>query len=219
MNVLSKISRIFPLWVISILVLSFSLPALAATEGKEFVRIPQKQVEAPDGKIKVLDFFSYGCGHCAQLNPIVSKWKKTLPDDVVFHKVPVAWGRDAWKALGRAYFTIEALGDDALDDKAFTALQRQRINLQVEKDFLDWMADNGIDRKKAEEMYKSFSVNNMLNKSEKLEKDYKVDSVPHFYVNGNMEVKLDGITSSEDFTRVLNEIIDIARQENQKKKK
>jgi Thiol-disulfide isomerase and thioredoxins len=219
MNVSSRVFSVFSLLAAAVLALSFSLSALAATEGKEFVRIPQKQVDAPAGKIEVIDFFSYGCGHCAQLNPIINEWKKTLPDDVVFHKVPVAWGRDAWKALGRAYFTIEALGDSALDDKAFVALQQQRINIHEEKGFLDWMADNGIDRKKAEEMYKSFAISSKLTKSEKLEKDYQVNSVPHFYVNGNMEVKLDAIGSSKDFTRVLDEIIEIARQENNKKKK
>ncbi|MDR1530316.1 MAG: thiol:disulfide interchange protein DsbA/DsbL [Burkholderiales bacterium] len=218
MKLSSRFHRAFSLLAVAVVALSFALPAFALTEGKEYRRIPQRQVEAPAGKVEVLYFFSYGCSHCAQMTPLVNEWKKNLSEDVVFKKAPVIWGNDTWKGLSRAYFTIDLLGKGELDNKAFAALQQQSLKLYVEKDFLDWLSNNGVDRKKAEDMYKSFAVSNKIAQSERLEKDYKVQSVPHIYVNGNIEVVTENIASSSDFLKVLNEVIEVARKDNQSKK-
>ena len=45
------------------------------------------------GKIEVLEFFSYGCPHCNDFNPLIHAWA-LLPADVVFRKVPITfWPR------------------------------------------------------------------------------------------------------------------------------
>ena len=53
----------------------------------------QPTLAAP--KVEVIEFFWYGCPHCYQLEPAISKWLAKLPKDAVFKRVP-AIPSDAW---------------------------------------------------------------------------------------------------------------------------
>ncbi|MDR2243791.1 MAG: thiol:disulfide interchange protein DsbA/DsbL [Burkholderiales bacterium] len=199
-------------------VLLLSSNAFAATEGKEFRRITPQSTEAPDGKIEVIKFFSYGCGHCAEFNKGVEAWKKKLPDDVVFYKVPVSWGRAQWASMARAYYALDAIGEETrLSGDVFNALQNERINLTDKKTFLDWAEKKGVDRKKLEEMYDSFAVNSKVMQSDKKVENYKVQSVPRFYVNGRYEINTDGISSASQAFNIVDQVIEIARKDAKKK--
>ncbi|MDR0251127.1 MAG: thiol:disulfide interchange protein DsbA/DsbL [Burkholderiales bacterium] len=190
----------------------------AATEGKEFKKISPQTTEAPDGKIEVIEFFSYGCGSCAEFNSHVDAWKKKLPDDVVFHKIPVSWGRAQWTAMARVFYSLDAIGEESrLSGDVFKALQNERINLTDKKTFLDWAEKKGADRKKLEEMYDSFAVNSKVMQSEKKVESYKVQSVPRFYVNGRYEINTDRIGSVSQVFSVVDEVIAIARKDVKKK--
>ncbi|MDR0769745.1 MAG: thiol:disulfide interchange protein DsbA/DsbL [Burkholderiales bacterium] len=198
-----------------------SLPssALAAvSEGKEFKRIAPQTTDVPAGKIEVVEFFSYGCGACAQLNPQVETWKKTLPADVVFHKVPVSWGREQWNAMARVFHALDAIGEESrLSADVFNALQREGINLTDKKIFLDWAEKKGGDRKKLEGLYDSFAVNSKVMQGNKKAENYKVQSVPRFYINGRYEINTDAFGSAAQMFSGIDEVIAIARKETSKK--
>jgi thiol:disulfide interchange protein DsbA len=213
----SRLKALLSIFVL--VVLSLSLNAFAAvTEGKEFKRIAPQTTEAPDGKIEVIEFFSYLCGACASLNPQVETWKKALPADVVFHKIPVGWGRAQWSAMARAYYALDAIGEETrLSADVFNALHRERANLTDKKTFLDWAEKKGVDRKKLEEMYDSFAVNSKIMQADKKAEGYKVSSVPRFYVNGRYEINTDATGSIAQLFSAIDEVIAIARKEAQKK--
>src|SRR5690349_9891365 len=64
-------------------------------EGSEFHRLRQPApVDAPAGKIEVLEFFSYSCVHCHNFEPLLEDWEKRKPADVVLRRTPVAFSRD-----------------------------------------------------------------------------------------------------------------------------
>ena len=70
---------------------ALALPSSAQEfqEGKQYIRLKNPQPVESGNKIEVLEFFSYGCPHCADLEPILENWLKTLPPDVQFRRVPV----------------------------------------------------------------------------------------------------------------------------------
>jgi thiol-disulfide isomerase/thioredoxin len=73
-------------------------------------------------KIEVIEFFSYGCPHCADLEPHLQAWLKRLPADVQVRRVPVAF-QPAWENLARVYYTLELMGEDAkLTPDVFSAI-------------------------------------------------------------------------------------------------
>jgi thiol-disulfide isomerase/thioredoxin len=51
---------------------------------------PPQPVEN-DGKVEVLEFFGYGCIHCANLEPKLEAWSKKQLADVKLRRVPVAF--------------------------------------------------------------------------------------------------------------------------------
>src|ERR1700682_2313870 len=85
--------------------------AAELAEGREFTRLKSPQPVETGRKIEVIEFFSYGCPHCNDLEPFLQQWVKTLPPDVQFRRVPVMF-QDRWKALAKAYYTLDAMGED-----------------------------------------------------------------------------------------------------------
>ena len=53
----------------------------AAVEGRQYARIGPVPVETGK-KIEVIEFFSYGCPHCAEFEPFLMDWVKAQPADV-----------------------------------------------------------------------------------------------------------------------------------------
>ena len=92
--------------------LALALPAQAQlAAGVDFAEIkPPLQVDNP-AKIEVVEFFSYACPHCNDLNPIVKKWAAKLPADVAFKRVPVSFNSPFYQLMARLYYALEAIGE------------------------------------------------------------------------------------------------------------
>ena len=87
-------------------------------EGQQFVRIEPAVPTSTQGKIEVLEFFSYACPHCNAFEPLIAPWAKKLPADVVFRRVPVPFLMNA-ENFQRTYYALEALGlVDAMQRRA-----------------------------------------------------------------------------------------------------
>lgn len=124
---------------------SLARPLWAQTAGQEFILLNPAQPTESAGKIEVLEFFSYGCPHCADFNPLLSLWADKLPADVVLKKVPVSFGRAAWGNAAKLYYALQTTGDlQRLENKVFQAIHKDRTNLFEEKSIKSWVAANGV---------------------------------------------------------------------------
>jgi thiol:disulfide interchange protein DsbA len=185
-------------------------------EGKNYFRLKSPQPVETGKKIEVLEFFSYGCPHCADLDPELQAWQKTLPADVAFRRVPVMF-QERWVGLSKVFFTLEALGvDDRMTPEVFVAVHKNGIQLWNEKTFFDWAASKGLDRKKVEEMYGSFAINGKVNRAKQLAQAYNVQSVPMVVVDGKFTTASDKVGSHAAMPAALNELIAKARAERPK---
>jgi protein dithiol oxidoreductase (disulfide-forming) len=197
-----------------------SLGAAAQTmqlqEGKQYVRLKNPQPVETGSKIEVIEFFSYGCPHCADLDPELQTWTKTLPADVQFRRVPVLF-QERWIALAKVYYTLEALGvEQRLTPEVFTALHKQGVNLSSDKVFFDWAASKGLDRKKVEEMYQSFAISGKVNRAKALGATYRVQSVPYIVVDGKFATGSAEVGSHAAMPGAINALVAKARAERPK---
>src|SRR5256885_10052335 len=134
-------------------------------EGKDYVRLKNPQPVETGKKIEVIEFFSYGCPHCSDLEPILDAWVAKLPPDVQFRRVPVMF-QQRWEALARIYYTLDAMGDEArLSPEVFKAIHAANLPLYQDKAFFDWAAAHGLDRTKVVEVYGSFAVTSRFNRA------------------------------------------------------
>lgn len=161
-------------------------PVLAAEpiEGKQYSRLQMPQPTEANGKVEVVEFFWYGCPHCADFEPLLQAWVKKLPADVSFKKVPAIFNAN-WAAGARIYYTLEAMNLlDKLHVAVFDAMVKKRINLTDEKILLDWMAKQGVDSKKFIDMYKSFAVEGKVRRAAEMTQEYGFGGVPVLVVGG-----------------------------------
>jgi thiol:disulfide interchange protein DsbA len=200
--------------------LALSLPVSAQTaapqEGRDYVRFKNPLPVETGKKIEVIEFFSYGCPHCGEFEPILENWLKTLPPDVAFRRVPVMF-QDRWVPLAKEYYTIEALGEDArLSPEMFTAIHGKGTPMWNEKTFFDWVAGHGIDRKKVEDMYNSFAISGKMSRARQLAQAYGVQSVPLIVIDGKFVVSTEKVGSHAAMIPVMDALIVKARAERPK---
>lgn len=172
---------------------AFAIVALAITtgalaqdlvEGRHYARLKNPQPVETGKSIEVIEFFSYGCPHCGELEPHLQAWLKNKPADVQLRRIPVVF-QPRWENLARVYYTLEAMGEEnKLSPEVFSAIHGKGNQLGNEKEFFDWAAAKGLDRKKVEELYASFTVVGKVNRAKQQAQVYQIQSVPTMIVDG-----------------------------------
>jgi len=166
----------------------------------------------------VLEFFWYRCPHCFQLEPALNTWLKTLPKDAQVRRVPAVF-RDDWMPGAKLYYTLEQMGLlDKLHDKVFDAYHVEKINLNDPGVLGDWIAKQGVDRKKFEGIYHSFSTQSKATQGARLATAYAISGVPAFVIDGKYATSASMAGSQARLFEVLDQLIVKARAERGNKK-
>ncbi len=174
---------------IMLMLSSISLSHTAFAEpkiGQDFDAVAQTIPTADTKKIEVMEIFWYGCGHCYQMETPLHAWMKTKPADVSFIRVP-GLPNPSWAPMAKAYYTMELLGlTDKLHARLFDAIHKQKaLDPRKEKAAIDWIANKGgVDRKKVEETFKSFTVNTKLKRAAQIFRSSGATGVPSLVVDG-----------------------------------
>src|SRR5436190_9779026 len=156
----------------------------ASAQQAEFSLLNPPQPTDGGGKVEVIEFFWYGCPHCARLEPFIQKWSASLPKDVVFKRMHALPG-NSWVEHATLFYTIEAMGLlDKLHVKIFDAIHSENQNLALKPARDAFLTKNGVDLAKYAEVEKSFAVQTKVNNARQKTAAYKVDGVPMLFVNG-----------------------------------
>ena len=197
------------------LALSLAVPAWsqgAPAEGTQFTKIDPPVPSQAQGKVEVLEFFSYACPHCNAFEPTLEAWVKKLPADVVFRRVPVPFLMNA-ETFQRTYYALESLGlVDTMQRKIFAAVHVDRLRLDSANDVAALVAKNGGDSAKFLDAMKSFGVANGVTRAKKMTADYKIDSVPSIAVQGRFITSPSLAGSPEKALQVTDFLIQRARK-------
>jgi len=181
--------------------------------GQDYTVLNPPQTTEGGGKIEVIEFFSYACGHCYKLEPFLASWAKKLPADVTFKRVPGA-GSQAWAQLALLYYSLEAMGKlDPLHEKAFDAIHQQKVNLTNPKIRGEWIVKQGLDAAQYSGVEKSFTVQSKLSRAVQLQGAYKVDGVPMLIVNGKYVTSTGHAGGPEKVVPVVEQLIAMARKD------
>ena len=174
------------LFTACLLLASFNVLADEPQVGKEFDKTAQIIPNETPNKIEVTELFWYGCGHCYQMDPLLNAWVKKLPADVVFKRMP-GLPQPAWAPMAKAYYAMEDLKVlEKLHSALFEAIHKQKtLNPSDEKATIDWITQkSGLDRSKVEQAFKSFSMNNKLNRAAQFFRASGATGVPTLVIDG-----------------------------------
>jgi len=164
--------------------------------------------EAP-GKVEVIEFFWYGCPHCAQVEPFVEAWESKLPSDVVFRREHVIWdARAETQTHARLFLTLRTMGIVRQHQQAvFDAVHKDRTDFRNEKAVYDWAVKRGIERSRFESIYKSFGTEAQLKRSKAITTTYGIDGVPTFIVNGRYSTEPHRAGGERQLIQIIDRLI------------
>jgi thiol:disulfide interchange protein DsbA len=157
--------------------------------GHDYTVLDVVQRQENNGKIDVVEFFSWGCPHCYEFYPKLSRWLATLPKDASFKRVPVGLGHPEWEALARAYYALQSTGDvDRLDAQMFEDIHRNHVWLYDEQSITACVGKHGVDIPKFTAAFRSFGVNTSEAQAEQKAEDFRIPGVPTLVIAGKYTV-------------------------------
>ncbi len=208
-------NRIRLLALASLLVWFAYLPFAAQAQlraGADFSELKIAQPAEVPGKVEVIEFFWYGCPHCYSLEPPLEAWVKKLPADVHFRRIPAVLS-DTWLVHARFFYAFEAMGMlDRVHKAFFDAIHKDRLILSNEAQMNEWFGKNGIERKKFDEVVKSFGVMAKVKRAAQLTTAYQVEGVPILAVHGRYTVNAEQGGSHGGMLANVDQLIDLARK-------
>ncbi|HGY5296889.1 TPA: thiol:disulfide interchange protein DsbA/DsbL [Aeromonas salmonicida] len=177
----------------------------AAPEFKEGVNYDVVK-QTGSAQPEVVEFFSYYCPHCATFEPIVEQLKAGMPEGVPLKKNPVAFlGSEMGPEMQRAYALASLLNVEAkLTPAIFNKIHTQRQYPQSRADVKQIFLDNGVPAEEFDGAVDSFAVSGMVSQFDRNTESYNIRGVPAFLVNGKYMVKIESITSQEQFSQLVN---------------
>ncbi|EIK61263.1 thiol:disulfide interchange protein DsbA/DsbL [Pseudomonas lactis] len=174
---------------LSTVLLSTALLSQGPHAANQYVELPGSVVIKQQGKIQVLEFFSYGCGHCFDLETTIVPWIEQLPEDVDFNRVPAMFG-GIWDAHGQLFLTLQAMDVDyGVHNEVFQAI-RNRHRLATPAQMADFLELQGIDKYKFLATYHSFAVQARVMDAKQKIAAYNITGVPAMVVDGKYRFDL-----------------------------
>ncbi len=215
---------------ILLLLLLFPLLSSAAPEFEEdlhYSSVIPAQPGGEGGRIQVLEFFWYGCGHCYRFEPYLEGWLENKPADVDFVKVPGLFRRPPQEIRpdmseleklrpsmllhAETYYALELMGaGPEIHHKIFDAMHNQGHRLEVPEEMDAFLAGQGVDLKAYHNAMNSFAVNTQIKRALSLAKRYDLRAVPSLGVDGKY---MTGEVPVPELTQLLDYLIDRVRQE------
>ena len=151
-------------------------------EGEHYVLLDNPPPLRAGAPIPVVEYFSYGCIHCRNFDPLIESWLATTPDDVGFERRPVAFS-SSWSILSQGYYAL--LAQDALDanhQRVFRAIHdngKQFVSAEMLAAFVD---GHGVTREEFLEAYNSPAVRRNAAAADRRVRTVGVSSVPTLVV-------------------------------------
>ena len=171
------------------------------TEGSEYVTLPGPHERySKDGKVEVVEVFSYGCIHCAQFAPVAEKLRKQLPAGVEFKLMPAPFSAE-WLPFARAYYAAKQLGVvDRTHLELFAAKFGQHYPINSLDELADFYASAGVNRADFMRIATSAETTAKMKSDLDLIRKWQVDGTPTLVINGKYRVA--GVHSLDEMSAV-----------------
>ena len=167
------------------------MPGFVPKLGTDYFVLPTPQPTYGQGKIELAEVFSYACIHCAEFQPKVNVWKKTLPADVRWEYVPAVFG-GIWDNFGRAFFAAQLMGiQPKTHDNVFKGVfVEQAAGKASPEEIAAMYARWGVDKDKFLAAMNSFGVTGKLSRARQFAMRTGINSTPTLVINGKYRVEV-----------------------------
>lgn len=166
-------------------------------------------------KIEILEFFSYTCSHCKDLEPALNKYVANIPSDTYFRGLHVVWDKNMLP-FARIAAAVNASGtaskaNYAIFNNLFHGDPNQRARLDYPSVFAEWAEKQGDWGKSLLKAYNTDDAMKDAQAMAKMTLDYNIDSTPQIIVGG--KYRLIRTANNEEDMKKLNELVKKVRAE------
>jgi thiol:disulfide interchange protein DsbA len=191
------------------------------TEGRDYLLLsPTQATSVPDGKIEVMEVFSYACIACNGFQPVMERLRRTLPANAEITLLPASFNpAEDWPMFQRAYFAAWTLGiaerthqamfdavwktgELAISDPTTHRLRSPQPSLEDAARCYARLA--GINPAEFLATARSFAVEMRIRAADAQVAAMQVPGTPCIVVNGKYRVNMDSVGSGD-------ELIDLVR--------
>lgn len=183
--------------------MGMAAPVISLQAGKNYTVTDEPVSQSP----KVLEFFSYACPHCRELDPSITQWAARAGSDVALTRVPVTFGSKQWEGYAKAFYVGEALDIQVVTNHALFELAHRGGKLETAEEIADFFVGLCIERKVAEQQINSFAVKSRMAQGDKLTQRYKIQAVPSFVVNDKYFTDASMVGSPEAVPAALTQLV------------
>ena len=180
-------------------------------EGTHYTRLPVPVETRDPSKIEVVEVFSYMCPHCYTLERTLAPWLAVQPDDVDFHRIPMA--HQGLETLAQAFYTADALNiQSRVHLKIFESIHDYAIDMRrpqyVRRLFV---REGGVDEDEFMRTYESFGVMTRVRQADAQTRMYRILGTPSMVVNGRYLVEVSKAGGLHGMLLVVNQLIEMER--------
>lgn len=191
---------------------SQSLPQLI----RDYVRLDPPRAVTSGEKIEVIEFFYYGCPVCYELEPTLSRWHFNAPGSVALRRVP-ALSSDNWDNFAKLFYTLEATGHLArLHWPVYDNFHFDGVKLSEEAVMADWVSNNGVDKQKFIETYRSPEIQAKVAAAREMTRSYEIKGVPSIVIDGKFVTSARMAGGTRELMRLVDQLVELARKERAK---
>ena len=185
--------RVF-MGLVCIVIASMGSTPLSASQHEE---LPESAVAVnPHETIEVIEFFSYGCRQCFNLEEVLDPWIRALPTDVYFNRLPAMFG-GRWDVQGQLFLTLKVMAVDYSVHHAVFEAVRKRQKLTSAEEMADFLATVGVDKDLFIATYHSPVVQAKVIEAKEKTQLFEVSALPTMVVNGKhcLDLRVGGVKS------------------------
>jgi thiol:disulfide interchange protein DsbA len=177
--------------------------APVAGTNYEVLKVAQP-TSAPPGKVEVIEFFSWRSPQCYKLEVAIEAFVKKEGDRILLKRVPVASDLESLP-YSQFYYSLVSLGlAEKLTLTVYNEVFHGKYNLLSEQDQADFLATQGVDKRKFIDAHESDNVISLMEQGDDLSVGYQSDVLPTLVVAGRYKIGPvnngpDGMTTVLDY--------------------
>jgi protein dithiol oxidoreductase (disulfide-forming) len=218
------------LGVLAMMLAPITQAAQTWIEGSNYdVLSPAQRTTVPNGKVEVMEVFSYGCPACNGFQPVIAALEHSLPANAQMVFLPASFKpEEDWPMLQRAYLTAQALGiatrthqavfdavwktgELAIADPVTRRLKNPLPSIEDAAKCYEHLT--GLKADIFLNTARSFSVDLRMKAADAQIVAMQVPSTPCIVVNGKYRINMNSLRSAEDVIGMVRYLVNKESQQ------
>lgn len=166
-----------------------SLRGEGYSEGRHWDLIDGVEPRRKGSPVVVAEYFSYGCIHCKNFDPLIKAFEPTLPEGARLDQIPVTFN-PSWALLARSYLALAEIDGLATNhERLFKAIHDSKRQFRSADDIAAFVnGKDGVTTEKFMAAFDSSSVRRRLSKIDASGRSVGITAVPTLIVDDRYRI-------------------------------